>query len=74
MIVPNKMTPLDDSILGKIGYLIVDNEHEMKLVDLLELRLRKFSDIAEFLLALDALYVLGKIDFDEKKGIIRYVG
>ena len=73
MITPNKMTSLDRSILGKLSYLMVDDVEEISLNELLELRLRKFSDIGEFVLTLDALFVLGRIKLDERRGVLTYV-
>lgn len=73
MIVPSKVTSLDDSIIGKMSFLIIDGEVEISIKDLLDLRLKSFSDIGEFILALDALYVLGKIDIEESRGMVRYV-
>ena len=32
-----------------------------------------FEDISEFLLALDTLYLLGKIDFNDESQVIEYV-
>lgn len=73
MIVPSKVTSLDDSIIGKMSFLIIDGEDEISIKDLLDLRLKNFSDIGEFILSLDALYVLGKIDIEEGRGMVRYV-
>ena len=73
MITPNKFIPLDKSILGKLSNLIVDDIDEITLLELLDLRLRKFSDVGEFILALDTLFILGRIEMDEH-GVIRYVG
>lgn len=72
MITPNKFTPLDKSILGKISNLIIEDVDEILLSELLDLRLRKFTDVGEFILALDALFVLGRIQLDEN-GMITYV-
>lgn len=69
MITPNKFTPLDKSILGKISHLIIEDAGEISLSDLLNLRLRKFTDIGEFILALDMLFVLGRIEMDNKGNI-----
>jgi len=74
MIVPNKVTSLDDSIVGKMSYLIVEDVKEISVKELLDLRLKKFTDIGEFVLALDALYVLGRIEFEAERGMVRYVG
>jgi len=72
MIVPNKFTPLDGSILGKMSHLIVEEVNEISLLELLDMRLRKFTDVGEFVLALDVLFILGRIEMNDK-GIITYV-
>lgn len=74
MIVPNKVTSLDDSIIGKICHLIVDEVEEIAVSELLDLRLKKFVDIGEFILALDVLYSLGRIELDIDRELVRYVG
>jgi hypothetical protein len=63
----------DQSILSKISLLILDNTEQIELSELIKLRLSKFVDIGEFLLALDVLYVLGKIELDKSKEHIKYV-
>ena len=73
MAFPNKFTTFDKSILAKISMLIIDEADSISLAELIELRLQKFEDISEFMLALDVLYVLGKIELDESQGIINYV-
>lgn len=70
---PNKFTTFDKSILAKISLLIIDEIDSISISELIELRLQKFEDISEFMLALDVLYVLGKIELDENQGIINYV-
>ena len=72
MITPNKMISLDNSILGKMSILILEDVEEISISDLLDMKLRKFSDIGEFVLALGVLFALGRLDIDEKGGIIRY--
>jgi len=70
---PNKFTTFDKSILAKISMLIIDEIDSISISELIELRLQKFEDISEFMLALDVLYVLGKIELNENQGIINYV-
>lgn len=70
---PNKFTTFDKSILAKISLLIIDEIDSISISELIGLRLQKFEDISEFMLALDVLYVLGKIELDENQGIINYV-
>lgn len=70
---PSKFTRFDNSILARFSNLIIDNYESIELSELITLRLSKFEDIGEFMLALDVLFVLGKIELDESKGIVSYV-
>ena len=70
---PNKFTSFDKSILAKISVLILDGIDSISLSELIEMRLDKFEDISEFMLALDVLYALGKIELEESQGMIKYV-
>jgi hypothetical protein len=70
---PNKFTKFDKSILAKISLLIIDEADSITLAELIEMRLEKFEDISEFMLALDVLYVLGKVELNENQGMINYV-
>ena len=72
MIAPNKFTHLDKSILGKLSHLIVEEVDEISLPELLDMKLRKFTDVGEFILALDTLFILGRIEMDDE-GVIKYV-
>jgi len=70
---PSKFTSFDKSILAKISFLMLDDVDAISLSDLIKLTSSKFDDVSELLLALDVLYVLGKIELDETKGSIIYV-
>ncbi len=70
---PSKFTSFDRSILAKISMLILDDVESISLSELLKIRLGKFEDVSEFMLALDVLFVLGKIELEECKGKIKYV-
>lgn len=70
---PSKFTRFDNSILAKVSNLIVEEYESIELTELISLRLSKFEDIGEFMLALDVLFVLGKIELDESKGMVNYV-
>ena len=70
---PNKFTNFDKSILAKISMLILDDVDSISLPELIQMRLDKFEDISEFMLALDVLFALGKIELEEGKGMIEYV-
>lgn len=73
MITPNKFTTLDKSIIGKMGYLFIDGRDEIPVTELMALKKRHFKDIGEFILALDALYALGKIELDDRRKVVKYV-
>ena len=70
---PNKFTSFDKSILAKISMLILEGIDAISLSELIQMRLDKFEDISEFMLALDVLYVLGKVELEESQGMIKYV-
>lgn len=73
MICPDKFTTLDNSIVSKAGHLLLDDRTDITISKLLELKRSKFSDIGEFILALDTLFALGKIEIDNENEIIKYV-
>ncbi len=70
---PSKFTRFDNSILAKICFLIMEDIEVISLSDLIHARLDKFEDISELVLALDVLFVLEKVEFDEGKGMVKYV-
>lgn len=70
---PSKFTNFDSSILAKISLLMLDDVETISLSELIRLRLDKFEDISEFMLALDVLFVLKKIELDDSNGLINYV-
>ncbi len=73
MAFPSKFTNFDSSILAKISMLILDDVETISLSELIRIRLDKFEDISEFMLTLDVLFVLKKIELEDDKGMIRYV-
>lgn len=70
---PSKFTTFDRSILAKVSFLVLDDVEATSLSELIDSRLDRFEDISEFMMALDVLFVLGKIELDEDKGVIKYV-
>lgn len=70
---PSKFTNFDSSILAKISMLMLDDTESISLSELIRVRLDKFEDISEFMLALDVLFVLKKIELDDNKGLVKYV-
>jgi hypothetical protein len=70
---PSKFTNFDSSILAKISMLILDDVETISLSELIRIRLEKFEDISEFMLALDVLFALKKIELEDDNGMIKYV-
>lgn len=73
MIYPNKFTPLGKSMVGKMSHLMMEKGTEISLTQLMENTARYFIDVGEFILALDTLFALGKIELDEVSEVVRYV-
>lgn len=76
MNLPSKAVSYEDSVISKFPLLL----RELSRVDggLSPLSLyyavkEGFRDIAEFIEALDCLYALGNVDFDDEKGVLRRV-
>ena len=74
MILPNKLITFHDSILIKIIYIIeVIENKDMNVYELYEIVQNNFVDLNEYILAQDVLYVLERIEYDERLGDIKYV-
>lgn len=74
MILPNKLIRFQDSILAKTIYILEKVCHEdYSVTKLYEETECHFDDLNEYMLALDVLYVLGKIKYNEELQVIQYV-
>jgi hypothetical protein len=74
MIVPNKVIRFDESIIGKIPYILNEIENkDISVQNLYDLTRDKFDGVDQFILAIDTLYILDAIYIDFKKGVISYV-
>lgn len=66
MIIPNKIVSLEQSILGKSRYILSSVSNKPINVHMLYSKIKdKFTDINEFVLALDVLFSLDFIDVTE---------
>lgn len=70
MIVPNKFTSFDNSVISRLPRVLAALTREISVYDLYKETESSFEDVGEFILALDALFVLGRIELDNK-GVIR---
>ena len=73
MIFPDKLVSFEDSIIAKSVYILKElQNNELVVSDLFIATKEYFEDVSEFLLALDTLYLLGKINLNDKSQVIQY--
>lgn len=74
MILPNKLISFQDCILAKTVYILEKiSDSDFSVIELYEQVETHFEDLNEYMLALDVLYVLGKIKYNEGLQVIQYV-
>lgn len=74
MILPNKLIRFQDSILAKTIYILdVIKFADYSVLELYHEVKTHFDDINEYVLALDVLYTLEKIKYDDDLQVIQYV-
>lgn len=74
MILPNKLISFQDCILAKtICVLDKIKDTNYSINELYRKVENQFEDINEYMLALDVLYVLEKIKYNEELQVIQYV-
>jgi len=71
MITPSKTISFKDSIAFKMTYILDEQFEEISVIELYKNTKRKFLELNEFIYALDALYVLGRIDMDIELGKVK---
>ncbi|PHR94547.1 MAG: hypothetical protein COA78_32145 [Blastopirellula sp.] len=74
MIIPSKVTTFNESVLSKLEPILKELNNEEELISLYQKVEKKFTGIDQFLYALDVLYVLDRITFDENTRIVKNVG
>lgn len=74
MLLPNKLISYDQSILPKLPIILKElKDSPISVHELYKRVIKKMSGVSEFIDVLDCLYALGKIEFDEKEEVLRYV-
>ena len=73
MILPNKSVSLDSSALGLSGHILKLGPDPHKLGDLYKKVERNFEGVDQFLITLDFLFVIGKVDFRSETEELVYV-
>lgn len=74
MIFPNKFTSLENSTLGKLDKVLEIDRNEIQIIELYSEVEEHFDGVDEFILALDLLYILDKIEPIYVSETIKYVG
>lgn len=71
LITPNKTIAFKDSILFKMTSILDAEFDEISFAELYQATKNRFLGIEEFIYAIDALYILGKIEADLELGKIK---
>ena len=64
MITPGKFISLDDSILARLEIILEEVTDATSIRDLYRAVSHRFDSSDQFLLALDVLYILGRVNVD----------
>ncbi len=72
MITPNKVIPLDESALGRLSEIMREGPDAVDLITLYRRVSDRFESIDQFLLTLDVLFVLGRIDVNRTTRTVSY--
>jgi hypothetical protein len=70
MIIPTKFTRFGETALSAAAIVLAHVTAEIPLIHLYHETESKIGDLDRFLFALDILYVFGRIDLDQKRGVI----
>lgn len=74
MIFPDKLITFHDSIMARSIFILQELENKsISISELFEKVKTKFEDISDFILALDVLFILNKIKFNEELQVMEYV-
>lgn len=72
MITPNKVLSLDESILSRLGAILRKRETPTDLVSLYRSVSDEFESIDDFIVTLDVLFILDKIDINFRTRTVKY--
>ena len=74
MLFPNKLFTYSESVISKLPIILIELQWEsISAVELYKRLADRLTGVSEYLDALDCLYALRKIEFDEEEGVLRYV-
>ncbi len=72
MITPNKVLSLDESILSRLAAILRKRETPTDLVSLYRSVSDEFESIDDFIVTLDVLFILDKIDINFRTRTVKY--
>ena len=72
MIIPNKAVPLESSALGMVSVVLEQGPDPIDLMKLYHIVSKRFESIDQFMIALDLLHVLGRLEIDFKTRTVTY--
>lgn len=74
LLLPNKLISFKDCILPKTTHILDKlSKSDQNIYELFESTKKYFEDVSEFVLALDVLYALDSIEYNENLRMISYV-
>lgn len=74
MLFPNKLLTYNESVISKFPFILDELiVSPISVSDLYKQVADRLSGVSEYLDALDCLYALGKIEFNEERGVLCYV-
>jgi len=71
VLVPNKTISLNDSCLYKAAKLLSKIDCDIPIAGLYAAEKKEFANLADFIDALDLLFVLGKVLIDQEHRVIK---
>lgn len=74
MLLPNKLFSFDESILSKFPLVLTTLQASPMSVSSLYLKVKnRIVSVNDYIEILNCLFALGKIDYDDKEGVLKYV-
>lgn len=74
MKLPSKIINYDESIIGKFSFILDEiSNKEINIYELFDKLKKKFNNVEEYLVTLEVLYLLNKIEILEDSEVIKYV-
>jgi len=72
VIAPNKVVTLRESALSLAPVIMAEGPHDISLTDLYDRVVQTAEGLEQFMLAIDVLFVLGKLSVDLDTGVVSY--